>query len=193
MAESKVGYEMVLIGGSAGSVEVLLKIIPKLPANFPMSVLIVVHRMKTDEDILLGLLQAKSMINVKEAESNEILEPGTVYLAPADYHLLIERDKSVTLDFSEKVKYARPSIDVTMQFAAKVYKSNLIGILLTGANDDGANGMKAIQDHGGYTIIQDPESCEVKIMPEAAIKLTEPAEVLNVEAIINKLINHHRL
>jgi two-component system, chemotaxis family, protein-glutamate methylesterase/glutaminase len=179
-----------VIGGSAGSVDVLLKIIPKLPANFPLAVLIVVHRMKTEEDILLGLLQDKSIINVKEAESNEIFETGVVYIAPADYHLLIENDKSITLDFSEKVMYARPSIDVSMQFAARVYKNKLIGILLTGANEDGARGMEIIQKAGGYTIIQDPKDADVPIMPKSALKLIAPNKICtsdNLIEILNEL------
>lgn len=189
MAKNKIDYDVIVIGGSAGSVDVLMKIVPQLPEDYPLVVIVVIHRKVIDNDLLLSLLQSKSKIKVKEAESNEKIEPCCVYLAPADYHLLMESDKTFTLDFSEKVMYSRPSIDVTMYFAAQVYKNKLVGILLTGANEDGAKGMRDIKNRGGYTIVQDLSSSTAKIMPEAAIKLVEPDEVLNVENIIKTIIN----
>jgi len=188
MAKNKIKYQLVVIGGSAGSVDVLLKIIPKLPKKISFAVVVVVHRMPSDEDLLLNLLQTKSKIKVKEAESNETIKPSVVYIAPADYHLLIENDKTFTLDFSEKVMHSRPSIDVTMQLAAQVYKNKLIGVLLTGANTDGASGMKAIQDNGGYTMIQDPKFSEVDTMPEAAENLINVNEILAVDKLIASLL-----
>lgn len=161
-------YELLIIGGSAGSLEVLMKILPQLPADFPMAIVIVVHR-KLAESQLAGLLGDRCRLLIREAEDKEAIEAGTVYLAPADYHLLIEKGRTFSLDFSEKVNYSRPSIDVSFETAADAYGSATIAILLSGANADGAEGLLRIKKAGGVVIVQDPEEASVAYMPEQAI------------------------
>lgn len=167
MAESKI--EMVIIGGSAGSLEALLEILPAIhPASLP-PVVLVLHRKNSEEDILIDLLAARTHFKVKEAEEKELPQPGTLYIVPPDYHLLFEEDHSFSLDVSEKVNYCRPSIDVVFQSAADVYHDKLVCILLSGANADGTDGFRYVQESGGITIAQSPESAEVSYMPEQAI------------------------
>jgi two-component system, chemotaxis family, protein-glutamate methylesterase/glutaminase len=161
-------YELLIIGGSAGSLEVLLKILPKLPAGFPMAVAIIVHR-KVAESQLAELLSDRCKLPLHEAEDKETILPGTVYLAPADYHLLIEKTKTFSLDYSEKINYSRPSIDVSFETAAEAYGNAVIGILLSGANADGAEGLRSIKKAGGVVIAQDPEEAAVSYMPQQAI------------------------
>lgn len=134
--------DIVLIGGSAGSIDVLFYILPKLPKEFSIPVVIILHREPTHESHLAELFQMKSKIRVLEVDDKMKIEKNTVYIAPAKYHLLLEPDYTFSLDTSEKVKYTRPSIDVSFISAVDVYKSHIIGIILSGSNDDGAEGMK---------------------------------------------------
>lgn len=179
----------VVIGGSAGSIKPLLRIISKIkPAiNFP--VIVVLHRKNDPRSSLEALLDNGSLLEVKEGEDKEALRNGVVYVAPGDYHLLIENDYSLSLDASEKVLWSRPSIDVTFQSAAEVYKSNLLGILLSGANNDGSMGLEQIQLSGGKTIVQHPENAEMPAMPLSAINIFKPDYVLDdseIAAVINR-------
>ena len=178
-------YQLLIIGGSTGSVEVLLDFIPGLPENFPLPVIIVVHRKANEQNLLSDILDKRANLKVKEADEKEKIEAGTVYVAPGDYHLLIEKDKSFSLDYSEKIAHSRPSIDLTFMQAAKVYQDKVIGILLTGANEDGAEGLKAIADNGGFTMVQDPAEAEVKIMPQAACKLFKPNLLIKLDQLFN--------
>jgi two-component system chemotaxis response regulator CheB len=162
-------YNLVVIGGSAGSLEVVLKILPLLKPGSSASIIIVMHRKNTYDFSLSELLATKTKWNVLEAEEKHVLQHDHVYLAPADYHLLIERDYTLSLDVSEKVNYSRPSIDVTYESAADVYQSSLAAILLSGANDDGAEGLKKVKSSGGLTIVQDPKTASVAYMPQHAI------------------------
>ena len=180
MAEEKVEHKVMIIGGSAGSVNLLMEIIPQIPKGYPLAIIVVIHRKVSQDSRLANLLETRAKVPVKELENNEPILPGVVYLAPTDYHLLIENDHTFTLDYSEKINFSRPSIDVTMINAAHVFGKNLIGVLLTGANEDGARGMEAIQKAGGYTVIQDLDSAEVKIMPEAADRLIQPDNILSI-------------
>jgi two-component system chemotaxis response regulator CheB len=132
---------------------------------------------------LTRVLHEKCQIPVKEAEAKELIKPGTIYLAPANYHLLIEHDRTFSLCVSEKVRYARPSIDVLFETAADVYRTKLIGIILTGANDDGSRGLRTIREYGGLAIVQDPATAEVGIMPQAALKATAVDYVLSLHEI----------
>jgi len=161
--------ELVVIGGSAGSLDVLLHILPTLvqPLNFAM--VIVLHRNTTQPFLLESLFASKTTILVKEAEEKEMIVQGNIYIAPPDYHLLIEKDHTFSLDFSEKIWYCRPSIDVTFETAAEAYGKQLTGILLSGANADGVDGLKAIKQFGGTTIVQDPATAVVAYMPQQAI------------------------
>ena len=175
--------EIIVIGGSAGSIDVLLKVLPTLPVNFPLPIIVVVHRKDSRDELLEGLLKSRSKMAVKGAEDKMKLNNSTIYIAPAGYHLLIEQDHSFSLDISEKINYSRPNIDVTFASVVDVYKGKIIGILLTGANDDGARGMKLIKDAGGYTVIQSLESSMIDIMPEAAETLSKPDKFLSPSEI----------
>lgn len=180
---------VAVIGGSTGSVRILFDLIPSLPKFYPLAIIVVIHRKTTDKDLLVDVLKPASQILVKEVECNEKIKPGVVYIAPANYHLLIEEDESIVLDYSEKVNFSRPSIDVTMTSAAYIFKTRLIGILLTGANSDGSVGMSIIKSQGGFTIIEDPATAEVKFMPEAAMVFSKMDLILSAEGIKEYLIN----
>ena len=182
MAKSSLN-RLIVIGGSSGSLEVLLQILPLLPASFPVPILIVMHRNTSADSLLRELLARKSVMPVLEVEEKEVASPGQIYLAPADYHVLVENDFSFSLDFSEKVNYSRPSIDVSMMSAAAAYKIRLTAILLSGANDDGARGMQVVNAEGGYTIVQDPAEALVDLMPRHAIVRSAINAVMKTEAI----------
>ncbi len=161
--------KVMLIGGSTGSINVLLKLLPDLPFPLPFALIIVVHRKNTADSTLAELLALKTAVPLKEVDDKDVLLPGHIYLAPADYHLLIEKDGTFSLDDSEKINYSRPSIDVTFESAADVYGPTLVGILLSGANADGTTGMKAIKKAGGTLVVQQPETAQVAYMPQQAI------------------------
>jgi two-component system, chemotaxis family, protein-glutamate methylesterase/glutaminase len=161
--------DVIVVGGSAGSLDVVLKILPLLKPGAGYAVIIVMHRKNTYDFSLSDLLGTKTSWQVMEAEEKQVLTAGWVYLAPADYHLLIENDHSLSLDVSEKVHYSRPSIDVTFESAAEVFGSKLAAVLLSGANEDGVEGLKKIQLHGGFIIVQDPASAAVAYMPQQAV------------------------
>ena len=159
---------VVAIGGSAGSLEVVMDILHYCDPAFNIAIIVVLHRKPAYESQLVAILADKTRMLVKEVEEKELLQPG-VFVVPADYHLLIEPDGSFTLDDSEKVHYSRPSIDVTFECLADVYKERVIGILLSGANADGVAGLAAIKRNGGLCIVQNPASAEIDYMPQQAI------------------------
>lgn len=166
----KVKFELVAIGGSAGSLQVALEILPKLIFPFNYSIILVFHRKSSPtEEALIQLLQSKSLAPVKEVEDKESIRPGHIYVAPAGYHLLIEGDKSFSLDVSEKVNFSRPSIDITFSTSGEVYKEKTLAILLSGANNDGVEGMLKIKKNRGFCIVQDPLTAQVDYMPSQAI------------------------
>lgn len=175
-------YNLWLIGGSAGSLDALLQMLPSLPVLHGLAIVVVLHR-RSGESLLLELLNDKTAWSVKEAEEKEYIEPGTIYLAPADYHLLIERNKTFSLDYSEKVNYSRPSIDVTFETAAEAYGPSAIAMLLSGANQDGTEGLKKIKDAGGYVIVQDPADAVVSYMPQYGIDHVQVDKVIAVTEI----------
>lgn len=190
MAENSIGkYKMVVIGGSAGSLEVIMKIVSLLPANLNTSFVIIVHRKNSPDSILSNVLSTRTSLLVKEVEDKERILPATIYLAPADYHLLFENEVSFSLDSSEKIHHSRPSIDITFESAAEVFGSSLIGILLSGANADGSEGIKKVAESGGHTIVQDPLSAEVGFMPQQAINLVSPNAILHGNEIGTYLRN----
>lgn len=190
MEENKINtnIEILIIGGSAGSFEVLLQIIPSLKLDIEFAVLIVLHRKHNSNISIADLFSKKTTIPVFECEDKDNLLAGNIYFAPADYHLLIEKDRTVCLDHSEKENYSRPSIDITFKSASDIYKEKTAAILLSGANKDGANGLKYISQNYGTTIVQDPEEAQVNIMPNEALKIFVPDYVLRSKDII-KLIN----
>lgn len=182
-------YELLIIGGSAGSLEVLIQLLPALRKDLQLSIVIIVHR-KIGESLLVELLGDKTSWPVKEAEEKEELQKQCIYIAPADYHLLIEKERSFSLDYSEKVHHSRPSIDVSFETAAEAYGNTAIALLLSGANADGAEGMQHFKSAGGVLIVQNPEDASVAYMPQQAIdnnKVDYIATVKEMIQIINRL------
>lgn len=177
-------YKAIVFGGSAGSFQVISKILANLPKDFELPIILCLHRLKHVRHGFVEALNIKSSITLDEPEDKEGIKKGKIYLAPANYHLSIELGNSFSLSTEEMVNNSRPSIDITLETAAYVYKNKLIGILLSGANRDGAMGMKKIKDKGGLTIVQEPSECMIDTMPAAALKLTQIDHVLTVQQII---------
>ncbi len=175
--------EAIVIGTSAGGLNALQTILTPLPGNFRFPILIVQHRWPTQDDLMAFTLNESCSLRVKEAEQFETIRPGTVYLAPANYHLLVEPDKTLSLSVDEKVCFSRPSIDVLFESASAVYHTALIGIILTGANRDGTYGMQKIKENGGFTVAQDPATAEVPTMPNEAIRKNIVDKVLSLPEI----------
>lgn len=188
MAKEGVKYKMIAIGGSAGSLNVMLDIISSLPPNTGASFVVIVHRKNSGDSILTDLIAAKTQMDVKEVEDKEPIVENTVYLAPSDYHLLTENEHSFSLDSSEKVHYSRPSIDVTFESIAEIFREGSIGILLSGANADGAEGLAKIRQFGGLAIVQNPASAEVSYMPEQAIQKNAADKILKPEEIVTLIV-----
>jgi two-component system chemotaxis response regulator CheB len=161
--------EFLLIGGSAGSLEVLFRLLPLLRADLPFPMALVLHRRNSADSSLSGLLGSKTLNPTQEVEDKDAITPGTIYLAPADYHLLIEHDRTFSLDYSEKINFSRPSIDVTFESAAEVYGRGLVAILLSGANEDGTNGLMAVKRAGGTVVVQNPDTAQMPFMPHYAL------------------------
>lgn len=178
------GCKVLIIGGSAGSLEVLMRIFPKLAPISSFAIVIVLHRKNTEDSLLEELFALKTQIPVKEVEDKVKLKPGFIYIAPSDYHLLFEKNNLLSLDISEKINYSRPSIDVSFESAAEVYGSSLVGILLSGANSDGTQGLIAIKNAGGTVIVQNPENAVMPFMPQNAISNTTPDWILNENEIL---------
>lgn len=179
--------EAIFIGGSAGSLDVILQILVAFEGKLSVPVIIILHRKPGTDFLLADLIKAKTNLFVKEAEEKETITPGTIYMAPADYHLLIEEDKTFSFDASEKINYSRPSIDVTFMEAARVYGQSAACILLSGASRDGTDGLKAVKEAGGLTIVQHPDSAEIAYMPEIALKNVQVDRVFTL-AEINKMV-----
>lgn len=181
--------KVLLIGGSAGSLNVLLKVLPELTANLLLVVVIIVHRKNTPDTALAELLASRTTLPVKEIEDKQPLKPGRIYLAPANYHILFENNGSVSLDVSEKVNFSRPSIDVAFESAAYVYKQRLTALLLSGASADGAKGLLEIKKQEGYIAVQEPSTAESPYMPAKALSLIPNCPVLAPEQMTD-FINH---
>lgn len=173
----------VVIGASAGGVNALIDILPGLPREFPYPVVTVLHVMRSRQNQLVEVFQQRVALRVEEAVDKGEPMPGTLYFAPADYHLSIEEEGVFSLSLEPPVHFARPAIDITMETAAEVYGPALVGILLTGANHDGAAGMAAIGAAGGLTVVQDPVEAQVSVMPNEAIRLRAPDLVLPLRDI----------
>ena len=174
---------VVFMGGSAGSLEVILEITNRLPLLSTAIIIIVIHRRADNDSILEYLVAQNALYPVKEIEDKDPIVPGTIYIAPADYHLLIENNNSFSLDSSEKIHYSRPSIDVTFESVAETFRSRAMGILLSGSNADGADGLARIKELEGRTLAQTPQSAEIGFMPQQAINrkivdmIVEPAQI----------------
>ena len=176
-----------MIGASAGAVQALSRILPRLPVTYPLPVLVVVH-VPADPSGLVALFRAKCDISVREPEDKEPILPGTVYFAPASYHMLVEHDRSIALSMDEPVLFSRPSIDILFESAADSYGDALVGVVLTGANDDGAEGAAAIAAAGGTIFVEDPEAAFAAAMPSAAIAKCTAAQSLPLDTIADYLV-----
>jgi two-component system chemotaxis response regulator CheB len=176
-------YEIIVIGGSAGAMTVLTELLPTIPANYPIPIVIVVHLHPRQDNSHIARLSSLCALRVKEADEKEPLQPGTIYLAPPNYHLLIEKDHTFSLSVDERVNYSRPAIDVLFESAAQAYGAHVVGVVLTGANNDGAEGLRQIKEHGGLTVVQDPRTAESTYMPQAALEATPVDHMLSVPEI----------
>ena len=181
-------FEAVAIGVSAGGLQALRTLLGGLPASFPLPIAVVQHIEARSDTYLCDYLDELSSIDVKEAEDKELLRSGVAYLAPAGYHLLIEPDRSFSLSIDEKVNFCRPSIDLLFESAADAFGRRLIGVILTGANGDGALGLKRIKERGGFALVQNPETAEAPYMPRAAIAATPVDQVTDLDLIAPILI-----
>ena len=181
-------YKAIVIGGSAGSFQGITKILSSLPEDFVLPIIMCLHRLKHVRNGFVEALSIKSTKPVAEPADKESIKRGHVYLAPSNYHLSVELGNSFSLSTEEMINNSRPSIDVTLETSAYVYRHKLIGILLSGANRDGARGMKKIKDYGGLTITQDPQECMIDTMPTAAQELSEIDYTLKVDQIIELLV-----
>lgn len=189
------GFRAVVIGGSAGSFQGIVKILSALPNDFPLPVIMALHRLKHVRHGFVEALSLKSTLPVVEPDDKEPVRKSTVYLAPANYHLSIELGNYFSLSTEEMMNSSRPAIDITLSSAAYAYRNKLVGILLSGANRDGGLGMKNICDKGGVTIVQEPAECMIETMPKAALALTPIDHVLKIEGIItflNELSQHYK-
>lgn len=179
----------VAIGASAGAVDALLRLLPALPASYPLAVLLVVHVPPDARDTFAGLFAGRCPLVVKEAEDTEVIRPGVVYVAPSNYHLQVEPDFTLSLSSDEQVLFSRPSIDVLFETAADAFGNSLAGVVLTGGNSDGARGLRAIMAAGGLGLVQDPATAAYPEMPTAALKACPSARVLSLDAIRHMLEN----
>jgi two-component system chemotaxis response regulator CheB len=178
---------LIVIGTSWGGLEALGVIVRGLPGSFPIPLVAVQHRSRDARPMLAELLQQSTELKVIEAEDKDFLSPGHLLLAPPDYHLLIE-DSFISLDTGQQVKYSRPSIDVTLISAAETYGSRVAGLVLTGANDDGAAGLRRIADRGGLAMVEDPTTATSAVMPAAALRAVPQARVLTLADIPAALV-----
>lgn len=176
-------YRAVVIGVSAGGLAALEKILPVLKDTFSLPVLVVQHLSPTSENYLPIHFSHHCSLEVKEAEDKEPIEGGVIYFAPPNYHLLVECNRFVALSTEERVNFSRPSIDVLFETAAEAYQHELIGIVLTGANSDGAVGMTKIKQLGGLVVVQSPETAESDAMPKATIDAVEVDHILPLNEI----------
>jgi len=183
---SGVGYDIVVVGTSWGGLAALRTLVAGLPESFQMAVVLVQHRHKDSDHLLRALLQERSALEVCEVEDKMPIEHGRVYVAPPDYHTLVELGH-FSLSTDAPVRYSRPSIDVTFGSAADSYGHRTVGIVLTGANADGADGLLRISNRGGMALVQDPATAESPVMPTAALKAVPRARVMPLAELIRYL------
>ena len=175
--------KLIIIGGSAGSLDVLMKILPNL-SSITVPIVIVLHRKSGEDTMLEDIIAIKTKIPVHQVDDKVTILPGFIYVAPAGYHMLFENNFTISLDTSPLVNYSRPSIDVCFESASEVYGANLIGILLSGANNDGTEGLITIQNNLGKTVVQSPKTAEIAFMPENAISKMRPDYILDVAGLL---------
>jgi two-component system chemotaxis response regulator CheB len=178
----------VVIAGSAGGVDALLALLPRLPQSYPLPVVAMLHVPEHRESRLAELFASRLSLPAVEASDKQEISAGTVYFAGSGYHLSVEKDFRFSLSCEPPVNFARPAIDVLMASAAEAWGPHLAAVLLTGANQDGAEGMRMIKEYGGLTIVQDPAEAQVATMPEQAIKMQAPDLVLTLSEIGDLLL-----
>lgn len=176
-------FDLIVLGTSAGGIEVIKKILPSLNRNLKIPMLIVIHIAPDGSNLLSEIFSDDTSYRIKEAESGEPLQERTIYFAPADYHLSVESGGTLSLSNEEEVFYSRPSIDVLFESAAFAYGKRTLALLFTGANQDGARGANKVFDRGGTVIVQDPIDADFPTMPESALKLFQPSAVLTLKEI----------
>ncbi len=177
----------VVIGGSAGSFQIVTNILAQMPKSFPYPIFLCLHRLKNVRSGFVEALELKSTLPIHEPQDKETILPGHVYLAPANYHMYIEQGNTISLSTEEVVNHSRPSIDITFASAAQTMGPQCLGILLSGANKDGAQGLKLMKDMGGTVIVQAPDECQVRTMTSAALSITDVDFVFTSQQIINYL------
>jgi two-component system, chemotaxis family, protein-glutamate methylesterase/glutaminase len=175
--------DAVVIGASAGGIEALNVLLPALSQDLRPPVFIVVHLPRDQPSMLADIFSKKCAVPVREAQDKETVAPGTVYFAPTNYHLLIDRGPQLSLSADDLVHHSRPSVDVLFESAADVYKNRLLGVILTGANEDGASGLAAVHDAGGVTVVQRPDTARAPNMALSALKLRPADWVLTLDEI----------
>jgi two-component system, chemotaxis family, protein-glutamate methylesterase/glutaminase len=175
--------EAIVIGASAGGVQALSEVLPALPAGSRTAVFVVLHLPRDRPSLLVEVFSRKCVLAVHEAQDKEPVAPGTVYFAPANYHLLIDQGPQLALSADELVHHSRPSIDVLFESAAEIYRERLLGVILTGASEDGAAGLAAVHDAGGITVIQEPQSAQSSLMVLSAMQRRSPDMVLPLAEI----------
>lgn len=181
--------EYIIVGGSAGSFRIVTDLLDALPKNYPYAVIFVLHRLKHIKTGFVEALSSKSLLRVCEPADKEKIEMSKVYIIPANYHAYIQADKTFSLSTEEPINHSRPSIDITLSSAAYALKDKLLAVMLSGANKDGAYGLRKVKENGGYTIVQDPEDAMVRTMPEAAIQESKTENILSSQKIIEFLSN----
>jgi two-component system chemotaxis response regulator CheB len=179
--------DAVVIGASAGGIEALTVLLPALSRELRPPVFIVLHLPRDRPSVLADIFAQKCAVPVREAEDKEMVMPGTVYFAPSDYHLLVDQGPQLALSADDPVHHSRPSVDVLFESAADIYKDRLLGIILTGANEDGASGLAAVHDAGGVTIVQRPDTARAPHMALSALKLRPADWVLTLNEIAGML------
>jgi two-component system chemotaxis response regulator CheB len=177
-------YKAMIIGGSAGSFQIVVRLMELFRSDLPYPVFLCFHRLKQVRKGFRETLNYNSVLPVIEPDDKEAVRPGNIYLAPSNYHMLIEHEQTIALSTGKPVNHSRPSIDVSFSSAAEVYGPGLLALLLSGANQDGARGIAAVKGKGGTAVIQDPEDCEIRTMCDAAIQLTKPDRILTISKII---------
>jgi two-component system, chemotaxis family, protein-glutamate methylesterase/glutaminase len=180
-------FDLVIVGASWGGLQALRWVLEGLPADFPTPIVVAQHRSADSSDVMVRMIQSHSPLIISEASDKDVIEPGHVYIAPPDYHLLVEPGH-LALSIDESVHHSRPSIDVAFESAADAYADRLVGVILTGANEDGSAGLRRIRETGGVTVVQDPATAARPEMPAAAIDAVTGARVLPLRKIAPFLV-----
>lgn len=177
------GVRFIAIGCSRGGLQAMQTILPHLPKDYDIPLAVVQHRAKDSTPLLASIMQRYTELQIVEPDDKTEIRPGTLYLAPANYHLQVESPGVFTLSVDPPVRYSRPSVDVLFETASETYQTDVIALVLTGANDDGAAGLRAVRSRGGVVIVQDPETAESPEMPRAAIASTDVDHILPLDQI----------